>query len=58
MVTLRMRPKPTHSTREHIEVVEKIRAGDAGPLSKHIGRIATGARELLAILEQYRLKTL
>ena len=29
MVTLRLRPKPVHSTREHIAMLERIRAGDA-----------------------------
>jgi DNA-binding GntR family transcriptional regulator len=59
MVTLRMRPKPTHSTREHIEVVERIRAGDArGAFEAHRAHRERGSRELLAILEQYRLKNL
>ena len=59
MVTLRMRPKPTHSTREHIEVVEKIRAGDGrAAFEAQRAHRERGARELLAILEQYRLKTL
>ncbi|MDQ2916434.1 MAG: GntR family transcriptional regulator [Pseudomonadota bacterium] len=59
MVTLRMRPKPTHSTREHMDVVEKIRAGDArGASDAHRAHRERGSRELLAILEQYRLKNL
>lgn len=59
MVTLRMRPKPTHSTREHMQVVEKIRAGDArGAFDAHRAHRERGSRELLAILEQYRLKNL
>ena len=59
MVTLRMRPKPTHSTREHMEVVEKIRAGDArAAFEAHRAHRERGSRELLAILEQYRLKNL
>jgi len=59
MVTLRMRPKPTHSTREHMEVVEKIRAGDArAAFEAHRAHRERGSRELLAILEQYRLRTL
>jgi DNA-binding GntR family transcriptional regulator len=59
MVTLRMRPKPTRSTREHMDVVEKIRAGDArAAFDTHRAHRERGARELLAILEQYRLKTL
>jgi len=59
MVTLRMRPKPTHSTHEHMEVVEKIRAGDArAAFEVHRAHRERGGRELLAILEQYRLKNL
>lgn len=59
IVTLRMRPEPTHSTREHIAVVEKIRAGDArGAFETHRAHRERAARELLAILEHYRLKNL
>jgi len=59
MVTLRMRPKPTHSTREHMAVVENIRAGDArAAFDTHRAHRERGSRELLAILEQYRLKNL
>jgi DNA-binding GntR family transcriptional regulator len=59
MVTLRMRPKPTHSTREHMEVVENIRAGNArAAFEAHRAHRERGGRELLAILEQYRLKNL
>lgn len=59
MVTLRMRPKPTHSTHEHMEVVEKIRSGDArGAFDAHRAHRERGSRELLAILEQYRLNNL
>jgi DNA-binding GntR family transcriptional regulator len=59
MVTLRMRPKPAHSTREHMEVLEKIRAGDArAAFDAHRAHRERGARELLAILEHYRLNNL
>jgi DNA-binding GntR family transcriptional regulator len=59
MVTLRMRPKPMHSTREHMDVVEKIRTGDArAAFDAHRAHRERGSRELLAILEQYRLKNL
>ena len=59
MVTLRMRRKPTHSTREHMEVVERIRAGDArAAFEAHRAHRERGSRELLAILEQYRLNNL
>ncbi len=59
MVTLRMRPKPMHSTREHMDVVEKIRDGDArGAFNAHRAHRERGSRELLAILEHFRLKNL
>ncbi len=59
MVTLRMRPKPRHSTREHMDVVEKIRDGDArGAFNAHRAHRERGSRELLAILEHFRLKNL
>jgi DNA-binding GntR family transcriptional regulator len=59
MVTLRMRPKPVHSTREHMDVVERIRAGDArGAFDSHRAHRERGSRELIAILERYRLQTL
>ncbi len=59
MVTLRLRPKPTHSTKEHNAIVEAIRAGDA----KEAGRLyrahrERGSIELLAILEKAHLKLL
>ncbi|HBK06312.1 MAG TPA: GntR family transcriptional regulator [Acetobacteraceae bacterium] len=58
-VTLRMRPKPTHSTREHMDVVEKIRAGDArAAFDAQRAHRERGTRELLAILEYHQLKTL
>jgi len=59
MVTLRMRPRPTHSTREHMEVVERIRAGDArGAFDAHRAHRERGSRELLAILERHGLQNL
>lgn len=59
MVTLRMRPKPTHSTREHMDVVDKIRAGDArGAFEAHRAHRERGSRELLAILERHKLQQL
>ena len=44
MVTLRMRPKPTHSTQEHMEVVEQIRAGDAVGAVRGAPRATASAR--------------
>ncbi|MDE2004240.1 MAG: GntR family transcriptional regulator [Betaproteobacteria bacterium] len=59
MVTLRMRPKPAHSTRDHMYVVEKIRAGDARrAFEAHRAHRERGSQELLAILERYRLQHL
>ncbi len=59
MVTLRMRPKPKPSTHEHMQVVDKIRAGDArGAFEAHRAHRERGGRELLAILEHYRLRNL
>jgi DNA-binding GntR family transcriptional regulator len=59
MVTLRMRPKPTHSTREHVEVLQKIRAGDArGAFETHRTHRERGSREMIAILERYQLQSL
>jgi DNA-binding GntR family transcriptional regulator len=59
MVTLRMRPKPVHSTREHMEVVERIRNGDArGAFECHRAHRERGSRELLSILERHRLQQL
>ena len=59
MVTLRMRPKPVNSTREHLDVLEKIRAGDArAAFDAHRAHRDRGSRELLAILERYRLQQL
>lgn len=59
MVTLRMRPKPVNSTREHMDVLERIRAGDArGAFEMHRAHRERGSREMVAILERYRLQTL
>jgi DNA-binding GntR family transcriptional regulator len=59
MVTLRMRPRPTHSTKEHRAVVKAIRAGDAAKARDlHRARGERGAAELTAILQQFRLSGL
>lgn len=56
MVTLRLRPRPVHSTREHNAIVEAIKAGDPDVVVRlyraHRQRAST---ELLAILEKARL---
>ena len=59
MFTLRLRPKPVNSTREHMQMVERLRAGDAEGAARvtraHRAR-ATG--ELIEIFERYRLQHL
>lgn len=59
MFTLRLRPKPVDSTEEHRELVERIRAGDAaGAFACTRAHRERGSRELLAIIERYRLHQL
>ena len=59
MFTLRLRPKPVDSTEEHRELVERIRAGDAaGAFASTRAHRERGSRELLAIIERYRLHQL
>jgi DNA-binding GntR family transcriptional regulator len=59
MVTLRLRPKPVNSTREHGAIVDAIRAGDP-ELSARLFRShrERGSSELLAILEKAKLHAL
>lgn len=58
VVTLRMRPKPTDSTREHLDVLERIRAGDArGAFETHRTHRERGSREMIAILQRYQLQS-
>jgi DNA-binding GntR family transcriptional regulator len=59
MVTLRLRPKPVSSTREHTELVERLRAGDAqGAVEVNRAHRARASRELLALFETLRLQQL
>jgi DNA-binding FadR family transcriptional regulator len=59
MFTLRLRPKPVNSTREHTELVRAIRRGDAAAAREaHRAHRERGRRELTAILARYRLPTL
>ena len=53
---LRLRPKPINSTREHMELVERMRAGDAIGAA-HVNRQhrERASRELLKIFEQFKL---
>ena len=57
MFTLRLRPRPERSTREHLAVVAAIRRGDADAARdlyrRHRER---GGRELLDILRRYHLR--
>ena len=57
MFTLRLRPKPVNSTREHMAMLERIRAGDAaGAVEVNRAHRERASRELLAIFERYRLQ--
>ncbi|MCU0805372.1 MAG: GntR family transcriptional regulator [Burkholderiales bacterium] len=59
MFTLRLRPKPVNSTREHMALVDRIRAGDArGALEANRAHRGRASRELLEIFERYRLSQL
>lgn len=58
-LTLRLRPKPASSTKEHMALVERIRAGDPrGAHEVNRAHRERASRELLAILERYRLQHL
>ena len=59
MFTLRLRPKPVKSTREHIAMLDRIRAGDAaGVVDVNRAHRERANRELLAIFERFRLHQL
>jgi DNA-binding GntR family transcriptional regulator len=59
MVTLRMRPKPINSTKEHTLLVERLRAGDArGAFELNREHRARASGELLALFERLRLTQL
>jgi DNA-binding GntR family transcriptional regulator len=56
MFSLRLRPKPMNSTREHRALVEHIRAGDAeGAARENRAHRERASRELLMIFERYKL---
>ncbi|KNZ32585.1 MAG: GntR family transcriptional regulator [Methylibium sp. NZG] len=56
MFSLRLRPKPVNSTREHRELLERLRAGDErGAAEVNRAHRARANRELLAIFEHYKL---
>jgi DNA-binding GntR family transcriptional regulator len=57
MFTLRLRRKPTRSTREHRAVVQAIRKGDVDAARElHREHRERGGRELVALLERYRFR--
>ena len=59
MFTLRLRPKPVNSTKEHMQMVERLRAGDAeGAARVTRAHRARATRELIEIFERYRLQHL
>ena len=58
MVTLRLRPKPVHSTREHNAIVDAIRAGDpAATVRLYRAHRQRASAELLAILDKGRISS-
>ena len=59
MFSLRLRPKPVNSTREHMQLVERLRAGDGeGAAAVNRAHRERASRELLAIFEHYKLAQL
>jgi DNA-binding GntR family transcriptional regulator len=56
MFTLRLRPKPVNSTKEHMQMVERLRAGDAaGAAAVTRAHRERASRELVAIFERFKL---
>jgi len=56
LFSLRLRPKPVNSTREHRSLVERIRAGDVdGAVRENRAHRERASRELLAIFERFKL---
>ena len=56
MFSLRLRPTPVNSTREHMQLVERLRAGDPqGAAAVNRSHRERANRELLAIFERYKL---
>ena len=57
MFTLRLRPKPVNSTREHMAMLERIRAGDGkGAVEINRAHRDRATRELLAIFERFPVR--
>jgi DNA-binding GntR family transcriptional regulator len=56
MFSLRLRPKPVNSTKEHMQMVERLRAGDPdGAARVTRGHRERARHELVAIFEQFKL---
>jgi DNA-binding GntR family transcriptional regulator len=56
LFSLRLRPKPVNSTREHRHLVARLLAGDAeGAARENRAHRERASRELLAIFERYKL---
>ena len=56
MFTLRLRPKPVNSTKEHMQMVDRLRAGDTeGAASVTRAHRERARHELVAIFERFRL---
>lgn len=56
MFTLRLRPKPVNSTQEHMQMVERLRAGDAEGAARVTRAHRDRARhELVTIFERFKL---
>ena len=56
LFTLRLRPKPVNSTKEHMQMVERLRAGDAaGAAAVTRAHRERASRELVAIFEHFKL---
>jgi DNA-binding GntR family transcriptional regulator len=59
LFTLRLRPKPVNSTKEHMQLVERLAAGDAaGAVNVNREHRERASRELVVIFERYRLQQL
>jgi DNA-binding GntR family transcriptional regulator len=56
MFSLRLRPKPVNSTKEHLQMVERLRAGDPEGAARVTRAHRERARhELVAIFERFKL---
>ena len=57
MLSLRLRPKPVNSTHAHMQMVERLRAGDgAGAAAVTRAHRERANQELVAIFERFKLK--